>query len=133
MHRNKETSRRWHEAWGTNGLEAAYEACLAPDFRALFFGQGWVDRDRYIERDRAFLAAFADVEVAVEDLAEEHDLVFCRMRWRGRHTGDIPGAKASGRRFEIMGFAQDRFRDGRVVEHIPLFDQAKLYEQLQGK
>ncbi len=133
IERNKAISRRWHEAWGTSDLPSVYAECLAPDFRALFFGQGWVNRETYIERDQAFLGAFADVEIAVEVAVGEGDLVLCRMRWRGRQTGEILEIPATGREFEIMGFAQDRFRDGWVVEHIPLFDQASLLAQLQAK
>ena len=128
--RNKAVSRRWHEAWGTEDLAAAYDDCLALDFQALFFGQGWIDRATYIERDQAFLAAFADVEIVVEDAVAEDDLVLCRLRWRGRQVRPIPGARLTGRGFEIMGFAQDRFKAGRVVEHIPLFDQQALIEEL---
>jgi predicted ester cyclase len=129
----KAVSKRWHEAWGTTDIDEAYADCLAPDFKALFFGQGWIDKESYIERDREFSTAFSDVKITVEEQISEGDLVFCRMSWKGRHTGDIPGAAATGRSFEIMGFCQDRFRDGRVVEHIPLFDQASLLEQLGAK
>ena len=48
--RNKAVSRRWHEAWGTEDLAAAYDDCLALDFQALFFGRGWIDRATYIDQ-----------------------------------------------------------------------------------
>lgn len=128
---NKKVSKRWHEAWGTSGIKNAYAECLAPDFRALFFGQGWVDRATYVERDQAFMAAFDDVHFTIEDLAGEGDLVFCRLRWRARHIGPVLGIEPTGRSFEVMGFAQDRFRAGKIVEHIPLFDQASFLQQLR--
>jgi predicted ester cyclase len=87
----KQISRRWHEAWGTPDIEAAYRECLAPDFRVLFFGQGWVDRDAYIKGDRAFMAAFAEIEMKVEEAVAEGDTVISRMTWRGRHTGMLFG------------------------------------------
>ena len=43
---NKAVSKRWHEAWGTNQIAGAYADCLAPSFRARFFGQGWIDREQ---------------------------------------------------------------------------------------
>jgi predicted ester cyclase len=52
------------------------------------------------------------------------------MTWRAVHTGTFQGIQPTGRRFEIMGFAVDRFRQGRVVEHVPLFDQFSLFQQL---
>jgi hypothetical protein len=39
------------------------------------------------------------------------------------------GRCASGRAGSL---AQDRFRDGRVVEPMPLFDRAGLVKQLDG-
>src|SRR5688500_4913951 len=121
--RNKTIARRWHEAWGTSAITAAYAECLASDFKALFFGQGWVDRDTYILRDQAFAAAFSDTRISVEQLVAEGEIVMSRMTWRGRHTGAFQGIPATGKQFEIMGFAVDRLRDGRVIEHVPLFDQ----------
>jgi predicted ester cyclase len=131
IEKNKAAAKRWHQAWGTSGITAAYAEYLAPEFRAMFFGQGWVDRATYIERDQAFMAAFEGIQLTVEEIIGEGDLVFCRMRWRARHIGPIFGIQATGRRFEIMGFGQDRFRAGQVVEHIPLFDQASFIQQIQ--
>ena len=51
---NKAASREWHESFGTPNLKSAYEKFLAKDFRALFFGHGWVDRDSYMKGDQKF-------------------------------------------------------------------------------
>ena len=128
--KNKETSRRWHEAWGTPRIAAAYEECLAPDFRALFFGQGWVDKATYTRRDQEFGQAFRDIRITVDEMVAEGDVVMCRMTWRAVHVGSLPGLPATGKAFEVGGFSLDRFRDGRVVEHRPLFDQYALMQQL---
>jgi steroid delta-isomerase-like uncharacterized protein len=127
---NKAVSRRWHEAWGTSEIASAYDECLAPDFTAEFFGQGKVDRATYIERDQEFARGFTDLSITVEELVAEDDRVMVRMTWRGRHTGEVVGIPPTGRRFEVAGFAVDRFRGGRVVEHVPLFDQLALLQQL---
>lgn len=130
---NKLASREWHESFGTASLRSAYEKFLAKDFRALFFGHGWVDRDAYIKGDQEFVTAFEDVTMSVEDLAGEGDLVFCRMRWRGQQVAPVLGVQSSGKRFDVAGFCQDRFESGKVVEHIPLFDVASLMQQLKGE
>jgi steroid delta-isomerase-like uncharacterized protein len=130
LEHNKAVSRRWHEAWGTSTITAAYNECLAPDFTADFFGQGKVDRATYIERDQEFARAFSDIRITVEELVAEDDRVMVRMTWRGRHTGQALGIPPTGKRFEVAGFAVDRFRAGRVVEHLPLFDQLALLQQL---
>ena len=128
--RNKAVSKRWHEAWGTSGIVAAYRECLAADFTADFFGQGRVDRATYIARDQEFASGFSDAGITVEEMVAEDDRVMARMTWRGRHTGTILGTPATGRRFEVAGFAVDRFRDGQVIEHVPVIDQLALLRQL---
>lgn len=128
--RNKAVSRRWHEAWGTPDITDAYGECLAPEFRALFFGQGWVDRATYIQQDQEFLRAFSDVRLSVDEAVAEGDIVMVRMTWRAIHSGEMLGLAPTERSFEIMGFGRDRFVNGRVIEHIPLFDQFSLFQQL---
>ena len=130
---NKKASREWHEAFGTENLKSVYAKFLAEEFRALFFGHGWVDRDAYIKGDQEFAAAFQHVTMSVEEIAGEGDLIFCRMRWHGTHVAPVLGVDASGREFDVFGFCQDRFRSGKVIEHIPLFDQVSLLQQLRGK
>jgi predicted ester cyclase len=128
--RNKAISKRWHEAWGTNAIDDEYEAWFAPDFTAEILGLGVVDRDEYIARDRAFRAAFSDSCISIEEIVGESDTVMVRMTWEARHTGEIFGIAPTGRRFMISGFAADRFRDGRIVGHVRLFDRASLLGQL---
>lgn len=83
--------------------------------------------------DQEFVAAFENVTMSVEDVAGEGDLVFCRMRWRGKQVASVLGVQSSGKDFDVFGFCQDRFQSGKVVEHIPLFDVASLMQQLKGK
>jgi predicted ester cyclase len=130
IERNKAVARRWHEAWGTDAITAAYAECLASDFKALFFEQGWLDRDTYILHDQAFAAAFSDTRISVEESVAEGEIVMSRMTWCGRHTGAFQGIPVTGKQFEIMDFAVDRFRSWCVIEHVPLFDQFSLLQQL---
>jgi predicted ester cyclase len=46
-------------------------------------------------------------------------------------AGRLEDLEPAGRRIDIYGFGLDRFRDGQVIEHIPLFDQWKLMQQLR--
>lgn len=62
----------------------------------------------------------------------EGNVVMTRMHWTAIHTGRFEDLQATGRPVDIYGFGLDRFRDGRVIEHISLFDQWKLMQQLRG-
>ena len=121
------------QSFSTPSLKSAYEKFLAKDFRALFFGQGWVGRDAYTKGDQEVVAAFENVTMSVEQAVGEGDLVMCRMRWRGKQVAPVLGIESLGKNFEVIGFCQDRFESGKVVEHTPLFDIASLLQQLKGK
>ena len=120
----------WHEAFGTERLPSAYDDVLADDFRALFFGHGWVTKEQYVAGDQEFAKAFEDVDMRVDHAVQERNTVFCRMTWTGRQVGEVLGVAPSGRQFEVLGvapsgrqfevlgFCEDTFRDGFVVEHI---------------
>jgi predicted ester cyclase len=131
IERNKDVSTRWHEAWGTPAIESAYREYLAADFVADLFGQGRVNRDEFIRRDRLFASAFSDSRVVVMDIVGEGNVVMTRMHWTAIHSGRLEDLEPTGRRVDIYGFGLDRFRNGQVIEHIPLFDQWKLMQQLR--
>jgi len=106
---NKEIARRWHEAWGTEEQQPAQDALLAPDFRAQIPGHGWVDRSAYASCVDAALGDFARGTLRVEEAVAEGNSVMLRLAWS---LGPSPGAAGT-----LAGFAVDRFRDGRIVEH----------------
>lgn len=78
----------------------------------------------------AFLAAFPDLHVHIEDtLAEGNQLV---IRWsaHGTHEGELMGIPPTGQRVSVGGTAIDRFENGQSVEHWEIFDQVGLMRQL---
>ncbi|HXT19652.1 MAG TPA: LytTR family transcriptional regulator DNA-binding domain-containing protein [Thermoanaerobaculia bacterium] len=116
---HKQTSRRWHEAWATPAQPAAYEACLASDFRGHVPGHGWVDRHAYARCVRTALGPFAAARVTIEEIAAEDEAVMLRLSWT-LCEGER-GETASS----LVGCAVDRFRDGRVAEHLLVFDRPR--------
>jgi predicted ester cyclase len=83
-----------------------------------------------MRRDTEFARAFSDIRIIVEEMVAEGDAVISRMAWTATHTGQFQWLAPTGKRFTITGFGLDRFRDGKVVEHIPLFDQLSMLQQL---
>jgi hypothetical protein len=116
---HKQISRRWHEAWATTGLPAAYEASLASDFRGHVPGQGWVDRHDYARCVQSALGPFAGARVTIQEIVADGDAVMLRLTWTLFGGGD-DGENATS----LVGCAVDRFRSGRVVEHLLVFDRA---------
>lgn len=116
---HKHTSRRWHEAWATDHVEAAYEACLARDFRGHVPGHGWVDRRAYARCVQAALGPFAGARLTIEETAAEGESVMLRLSW------SLNGERETGKTApsSLIGCAIDRYREGRVAEHLLVFDR----------
>lgn len=66
---------------------------------------------------------FHDVSVTIEQNVESGDTSVNRYTIRGTHT-------SSGQRYEVLGLDMIRIRNGRLVEHWALLDQAALENQL---
>ena len=81
---------------------------------------------------RALRAAFPDLRYTIEDLVVGHDAVATRTTMRGTHRGDLFGLAPTGRRIEVGQMTIERFRDGRIVAHHRLTDEAALQRQLAG-
>jgi predicted ester cyclase len=70
--------------------------------------------------------------VKVLDQFAEGDKVMTYKTFRGRHTGTLFGVPPTGHEVEFAVMDIVRFRDGQIVEHWGLVDQAGLMAQLQA-
>jgi predicted ester cyclase len=68
----------------------------------------------------------------IEQSVESGDTVSNRYTNIGTQEGDFAGIPAPGRRMEVLGLDMIRVRDGQVVEHWAIMDQAAIAEQLGG-
>jgi predicted ester cyclase len=80
----------------------------------------------------ALKTAFPDFHFVIEQSVESGEMVCSRYTNIGTQEGDFAGMPASGRRMEVVGLDMVRVRDGLVVEHWALLDQAAIAEQLGG-
>jgi len=80
----------------------------------------------------ALRMAFPDLHYAIEDLVIGPDAVATRTTMRGTHLGDLFGLAPTGRRIEVGQMTIERFRDGKIVSHHRLTDEAALMRQLAG-
>ena len=78
----------------------------------------------------AFLAAFPDLHVHIEDVLAEGDKLVTRWSARGTHSGELMGIPPTGKQVSVGGTAIDRFENGQSVEHWEIFDQVGLMQQL---
>ena len=78
----------------------------------------------------AFMAAFPDIHIHIEDALVEGNRLVARWSAHGTHQGDLMGIPATGKEVSISGIAIDRFENGQSVEHWEIIDQLGLMQQL---
>ena len=74
--------------------------------------------------------AFPDFHNELEEMVEEGERVFARLRYTGTHRGELFGIPATGRRIAYMGAALFRFRGSRIWSVWVLGDVDGLKRQL---
>jgi steroid delta-isomerase-like uncharacterized protein len=73
-------------------------------------------------RAAAVRAAFADIEIRVEDLVVDGEAIAWRWALTGTHVGTFAGVAAIGRRITLRGANFQRLNLGRVVNHWTMVD-----------
>ena len=78
----------------------------------------------------AFINAFPDSYVTIEDMIAEGDRVVTKKTFTGTHTGEFSGIPPTGNRVSIQYVDIMRVRDGQIVEHWLSMDQLSFMQQL---
>jgi len=71
-----------------------------------------------------------EMKLPIEEVVAEGDRVLVRLRFQGRHTGDLMGLPASNRSIDIAVMDLFRIVDGRLVEHWALLDNLGMLKQV---
>jgi steroid delta-isomerase-like uncharacterized protein len=78
----------------------------------------------------AFLNAFPDSQVTIDDMIAEGDQVVTKKTFTGTHMADFAGIPATGKRVTLQYVDIMRVRNGRIVEHWLSMDQLSFMQQL---
>jgi len=78
------------------------------------------------EQYPAFLDAFPDLRLEIEDVLEDGDQAVVRWLGKGTHRGDGMGISASGQNVEFRGMTWFKFRDGKIVAGWNCWDHGGL-------
>lgn len=78
----------------------------------------------------AFLSAFPDIHVHIEDAVTEGNKLVIRWSAHGTHKADLMGIPPTDKEVSMTGIAIDRFENGQSVEHWEIIDQLSLMQQL---
>jgi steroid delta-isomerase-like uncharacterized protein len=120
----------WDEIFNKKNLEAVDEY-FAEDAVIGFAPPGIPpDREYFKESIGPYLAAFPDLQVALEDQIAEGDKVASRFSVSGTHQGEFAGLAASGKEVDYTGVNFIEVRDGKIVEVWGASDQLRLMRQI---
>lgn len=87
----------------------------------------------YAEGYRTFERSFPDQRTEAVWLIEDPEQTAARWLWTGTFTGEaFNGLQANGRRMTFAGMTMYRWKDGRVVHGMSLYDISGFMRQLQA-
>jgi steroid delta-isomerase-like uncharacterized protein len=78
----------------------------------------------------AFLRAFPDIHLTVDEQIVDGDRVAFRWHATATHTGPLGAAPPTGKRIAVDGLIVDRVADGKVQERWEQWDQSVMLQQL---
>jgi steroid delta-isomerase-like uncharacterized protein len=78
----------------------------------------------------AYLAAFPDGRITIDDQFAERDLVATRWTGRGTQNGELMGIPPTGKEVTVSGITISRVKDGKVVEEWSNWDTLGMLQQL---
>ena len=128
---NKAVVRRWIETFNNPYTPQTEVDVLAPDYVAHAPGlPGPLDLEAWSQFTAAFVEAFPDLRLTVEDIFSAEDMVAARVSFRGTHRGEFQGIPPTGKEVAFTSIEVNRVRDGKVEEHWVELDLLGLMQQL---
>jgi predicted ester cyclase len=131
---NAEFIHRWFEEVWNNKSEAAIEEMFAADGIANGLndanGNPLRGPEGFKVMHRAFLSAYPDLHITVEDTIVEGDKIAARCRVTGSHCGEGIGVAPCNERVEFTGMTIVEVKDGKITEAWNNFDFMEMYKQV---
>ncbi len=115
----------WHRGDLTFIDEAYHPAYVANVPR-----RGFQDLDAFRQYVGEVRTAFPDIRLYVEDQVAEGDLLACRYRVVGTHTGPLMGLPATGQPIDVPGITMERLSGGRFAESWTCWDVIGLFHEI---
>ena len=134
---NKRLVRRFiDEVWNQRKIDLADELiasdCITHQLRSPADTAGSPRSPEAVKQEAAaWLAAFPDLHLALEQMIAANDLVVSRCTIHGTHRGgDWMGIAPTGRKIEVPMIVIHRIDGGKIVEDWVLIGSLLLFQQL---
>lgn len=86
--------------------------------------------EAYKNLHRAFVSAYPNIKITVEDTISDGDKMAARCRVSATHTGEGLGLAPTDQPVEFTGMTLIKLKDGKIVEAWNEFDFMKMYSQV---
>ncbi|CAB9502687.1 SnoaL-like polyketide cyclase [Seminavis robusta] len=119
------------DIWNRGELDLIPQVC-SPKIR--FNGNTGLDKighDGFARMVATIHGALSDYHCEIHSMVVENNKAFCRLRFSGKHTGDLLGYPPTGRVVSWMGATEFTCMNGRILKVWELGDMKTLEEQLQ--
>ena len=117
---NSELMYHWfEEVWNKQNSEAIYEMLSTDSIHHGLNGPDQppaVGADAFAAFHQAFLGAFPDLHIEVQDVLADGDKVAARWVATGTQTGDLPNLPATNKKTRFTGGGMCRLEGGKFVE-----------------
>jgi len=128
---DKAIQRRWiEEGWNKHDLDLVDELFDADFVMHSPRSPEGVSREEFKNIMIAYLNAFPDLHVTLDDQIAEGDKVVNRLTFTGTHNGEYMGAPATGKQISSTAINIDRFLNGKYVEIWNESDNLGFLQQL---
>jgi predicted ester cyclase len=128
---NRAIVRRWIETFNNPYTPQTEVDVLAAGYVAHAPGlPGPLDSEAWSQFTAAFVEAFPDLRLTVEDIFSDGEMVAARVAFRGTHRGEFQGIPPTDKEVAFSSMEMDRMVDGKVQEHWFELDQLGLMRQL---
>jgi steroid delta-isomerase-like uncharacterized protein len=125
---NKAILYRFFEELNKGNLAVWDELCV-PGY--IYHGTaGDMTREQSKDHAASLLAAFPDLNGAIDDMVAEGDRVVARYTVRGTHQGTYGGLPPTGKQVTLKGIEIDKLADGKFIETWTVTDTFGLLQQL---
>lgn len=118
------------DIWNRGELDLIPHVC-SPKIR--FNGNTGLDKighDGFARMVATIHGALSDYHCEIHSMVVENNKAFCRLRFSGKHTGDLLGYPPTGRVVSWMGATEFTCMNGRILKVWELGDMKTLEEQL---
>jgi steroid delta-isomerase-like uncharacterized protein len=127
---NKALVRRVFEEGINRKNLAVFEAVIGPTYINHDMPMSVPGPEGFKQVVGAFLTAFPDMQITLEDVLAEGDKVVTRGVFRGTHRAEFLGVPATGKPVEVKYIDLWRLENGQPVENWVQIDMLGLLQQL---